>query len=189
VGRETQAAPARPRRRSAILVRGAVSLTVTALGIVMGLAHVHPTAAAADQPETQAERGAAVYDFSCATCHGRTGKGFSEAVSAFPEDHRYCVRCHGPLNPPQMNPSQIQLSQMAFSLGDPPPLDERERIARFGTALALYHYVRAAMPRWDPGRLSDDEYLDVTTHLLRMVGIVDGDDVVTFEDLVGLGLE
>lgn len=191
VGRDTRTAPARARLLYGMLVRVAVTLTVTALGIVLGLAHLHPTAVAADEPEaeTQAERGAAAYEFSCATCHGRTGQGFAEAVSAFPEDHRYCIRCHGPLNPPQMNPSQIQLSQMAFSLGEPPPLDDRERIARFGTALALYHYVRAAMPRWDPGRLSDDEYLDVTVHLVRMVGIIGHDDVVTFDDLGDLQLE
>lgn len=95
----------------------------------------------------QAERGAAVYAFSCAVCHGPTGLGFEEAQAAFPEDHRNCFRCHRERNPPQMPASEIMGSVLAFSLGEPPPLADAARLARFGTAGALLHYVRATMPR------------------------------------------
>ena len=131
----------------------------------------------------QAARGAEIYLFACATCHGRTGLGFEQAVMAFPEDHRQCSSCHHPQNSPTMPGSQVGLSTMAFSLGEPPPLADRERLERFVTAGALYHYVRAAMPRWSPGRLSDDAYLDVTSHLLRLTGIFAADDTLGLEQL------
>ena len=131
--------------------------------------------------EAQLARGAEIYAFSCTTCHGATGAGFEEARAAFPADHYDCIRCHGPLNPPQMTPQQIQQSQTAFSLGVAPPL--AEALARFGTAEALYGYVRATMPRWDPGRLADDAYLDVTAFVLHLAGIQLPDGPLRFETL------
>jgi mono/diheme cytochrome c family protein len=127
---------------------------------------------AAAEGAGQATRGAEVYAFSCATCHGPTGQGFEEAVASFPEGHRDCARCHHPGNAAQMPGSQVGLSEMAFALGDPPPLADRERLARFGTAGALYEFVRAAMPRWAPASLDDADYLDVTAHLLRLAGLL-----------------
>ncbi len=140
-------------------------------------------------PSAQAQRAAELYLLSCATCHGDTGLGFAEAVSAFPEDHRYCAQCHHPQNSATMPGSQIGLSTMAFSLGDPPPLAERERLERFVTAGALYHYIRAAMPRWAPGSLDDEAYLDLTSHLLRLVGVMSEDETLTHEALDGFRLE
>jgi mono/diheme cytochrome c family protein len=131
----------------------------------------------------QAARGAAIYAFSCAVCHGATGGGFAEAVAAFPADYRDCAACHQPTNAPQMPGSQVGLSTMAFSLGDPPPLAEPGRLPRFGTAGALHRYVRATMPRWAPGSLDDEAYLDVTAHLLRMVGALGDEEAL---DRVGL---
>jgi hypothetical protein len=75
--------------------------------------------------------------------------------------------------------SEIMGSVMAFSLGDPPPLGERERLLRFGTAGGLLHCVRATVPRWDPGRLDDGTYLDIVAHLLRMTGLLAGDASLT----------
>lgn len=114
--------------------------------------------------------GAAAYAFSCAVCHGATGQGIREAVLAFPPDYRDCARCHHPQNAPQMPGSEIMGSVMAFSLGDPPPLADLERLARFGTVGALLAYVRATMPRWDPGRLDDATYEAITEHLLWLAG-------------------
>jgi hypothetical protein len=104
-------------------------------------------------------------------------------VMAFPEDYRDCARCHHPQNAPQMPGSEIMGSVMAFSLGDPPPLADPERLLRFGTAAGLLGYVRATMPRWDPGRLDDGAYLDVTAHLLRRVGWLGDDEALTEERL------
>ena len=130
-----------------------------------------------------AARAASAYAFSCAVCHGATGRGFAEAVMAFPEEYRDCARCHHPQNAPQMPGSEIMGSVMAFSLGDPPPLAQPERLLRFGTPAALLHYVRATMPRWAPGSLDDEAYLDVTAHLLRLVGWLGDDEPLTEERL------
>jgi mono/diheme cytochrome c family protein len=153
------------RRRSWRGVLAAFTLGVTMAGLAVGT-----PSAWADGHEGQAARGAAVYAFSCAVCHGATGGGFAEAVAAFPAGYRDCAACHQPTNAPQMPGSQVGLGTMAFSLGDPPALAEPGRLARFGTGGALLRYLRATMPRWAPGSLDDGAYLDVTAHLLRMVG-------------------
>lgn len=120
----------------------------------------------------QLARGAEVYAFSCTTCHGATGQGFTEARAAFPADHYDCNRCHGPLNPPQMTPQQITESQTVFSLGQPPALADAGALARYGTAAGLSAYVRATMPRWYPGYLEDEAYLDVTAFVLDLAGML-----------------
>lgn len=136
-------------------------------------------AAGASPPDLGAE----VYAFSCAVCHGATGKGFEEAVSAFPEDYRECSRCHQPYNAAVMPGSQVGLGVMAFSLGEPPALADYQRISRFGTAGGLYRYVASAMPRWAPGSLEDDAYLAVTAHVLRTVGVLAATETLTPADL------
>jgi mono/diheme cytochrome c family protein len=120
----------------------------------------------------QLARGAAVYAFSCTTCHGATGQGFAEARAAFPADHYDCSRCHMPLNPPQMTQRQIESTQSVFSLGEAPPLADANALARFGTAGALHAYIRATMPRWNPGGLDDDAYLDVSAFVLDLAGML-----------------
>lgn len=167
-----------------------LSLTVFALLLAHGARSGAQRADAAPvEPSAQAQRATELYRFSCSTCHGDTGLGFAEAVSAFPEDHRYCAQCHHPQNSATMPGSQIGLSTMAFSLGDPPPLNDPERLERFVTAGALYHYIRAAMPRWAPGSLDDEVYLDLTSHLLRLVGVMGEDETLTHEALDGFRLE
>jgi hypothetical protein len=152
--------------------------TARAEGAPVDAAAVRADPGAADAAAAAA-RAAASYAFSCAVCHGATGRGFAEAVMAFPDDYRDCARCHHPQNAPQMPGSEIMGSVMAFSLGNPPPLADAERLARFGTAAGLLGYVRATMPRWSPGRLDDEAYLDVTAHLLRMVGWLGDDESLT----------
>ena len=127
----------------------------------------------------QLARGQAVYAFSCTTCHGATGQGFAEARSVFPADHYDCFRCHSPRNPAQMTPDEIALHQTVFSLGDAPPLADPHALARFGTAAGLYGYVRATMPRWDPGRLDDEAYVDVVAFVLELAGLLPEGVVLT----------
>ena len=173
--------------RALRFARGAVMLSAAlALAALLGLLSAAADDEAAARTGTTAPaaaRAAAAYAFSCAVCHGATGRGFAEAVMAFPETYRDCARCHHPQNAPQMPGSEIMGSVMAFSLGEPPPLAEPERLLRFGTAAGLLGYVRATMPRWDPGRLDDEAYLDVTAHLLRLVGWLGGDEPLTEERL------
>ena len=149
----------------------AAALATVLLAVVAATARADGAAVADARAEaTAAVDGAAASAFSCAVCHGATGQGMGEAVLAFPPDYRDCARCHHPQNAPQMPGSEILGSVMAFSLGDPPPLADLERLARFGTVGTLLAYVRATMPRWDPGRLDDDAYRAITEHLLRLAG-------------------
>ena len=196
-------ATTQPQPRLATLLASASSVLLLVVVLVFTAANAgepsntpgrEPTTAAgsdperADAAEAQRERGAAIYAFSCTTCHGATGAGFAEARAAFPADHYDCIRCHGPLNPPQMTPQQIQVSQTAFSLGVAPPLADADALARFGNAEALFAYVRATMPRWDPGRLDDDAYLDVTAFVLHLAGIRPSDAPLRYETLAAVPL-
>jgi hypothetical protein len=182
---------------SAARVLAAASLPMFALAaFTLGAPPASVAAAAsrappveADAASAQAARGAAIYTFWCASCHGPTGQGLAEAVASFPEGHRACTSCHHPGNAAQMPGSQVGLATMAFSLGDPPPLAAPGSLTRFGSAAGLYGYVRAAMPRWSPASLDDQAYLDVTAHLLRLVGALGADDVLTVETLEERSLE
>ena len=150
------------------LAAAALAVPVAAAGLAFGEGpSERPRPEIAPAPTAaQLERGRELYEFNCTTCHGATGAGFAEARAAFPSDHYDCFRCHGPGNPPVMTPHQIETSQTAFSLGDPRPLNDPRTLARFGDAGALYAYVRATMPRWDPGRLEDEAFRDVVLYLL-----------------------
>jgi len=118
-------------------------------------------------------RGAELYAFNCAVCHGREGGGLSEAKLAFPEDHRACTRCHRPNNRVVQPLTQPFIDNDMFSIGDPPPLHGPSGLAAQAAPVALMAYVSATMPRYDPGRLSADEYRAVTAHLLVINGRVD----------------
>lgn len=117
----------------------------------------------------QVKRGAELYDWNCAVCHGDTALGFAEAREAFPEDHRRCQRCHKPNNPARMS-LEAMSPHNAFSVGDPPALRGEGTLQAFPHALALYSYIRATMPRYEPGRLNDSEYWDITAFLLELSG-------------------
>jgi mono/diheme cytochrome c family protein len=168
--------------------RGGIAAALVAL-VVLAIGLGTPAPRADADADGQPARGAAIYAFSCAVCHGATGQGFAEAVAAFPADYRDCASCHQPTNAPQMPGSQVGLGTMAFSLGDPPALAEPGRLARFGTGGALLHYLRATMPRWAPGSLDGGAYLDVTAHLLRMVGALGENETLDRDGLDDRRLE
>ena len=138
----------------------------------------------------QLERGQAVYAFSCTTCHGATGRGFEEARSVFPDDHYHCIRCHAPSNPPVMTQQQIDQTQSVFSLGDAPSVNDPHALARFASAAGLHGYVRGTMPRWDPGRLDDDAYIDVTVFVLHLAQMLpERDEALSLADFTDLPLQ
>ncbi len=163
--------------------------------VAAGLAFGEPSGPAAPvatpaPTEAQLERGRDLYEFHCTTCHGASGAGFAAARAAFPSDHQDCSRCHGPGNPAVMTPHQIAASQTAFSIGHPPPLDDPSALARFGDAGALYAYVRATMPRWDPGRLDDAGFRDVVLYLLTFgYEVSPGSSDLAVEDLSSIRLD
>lgn len=180
--------------RTLIACCGPAVALLAALVLLVVAATTRSSAESADGPRgtslaAQLERGQAVYAFSCTTCHGATGSGFAEARAAFPDDHYQCSRCHMPLNPPVMTQQQIDQTQSVFSLGDAPPLNDPHALARLGSAVGLHGYVRATMPRWDPGRLDDDAYIDVTVFVLSLAGLLpERADAISLDDLPGVAL-
>ena len=128
-------------------------------------------------PETTNEqvlRGAELYDWNCAVCHGDTALGYAEAKLAFPEDHRHCTYCHKTNNPKIMATMPIT-PKNSFAIGDPPALRGDGTLQTFPNAAALHAYIRATMPRYEPGRLSDDEYWAITAFLLSLHGTAPDD--------------
>lgn len=119
----------------------------------------------------QVKRGAEYYDWNCAVCHGDTALGFEEAKLAFPEDHRHCTRCHKQNNPAQKSVMQTQLTpHNAFSIGHPPALRGEGALAAFPNAALLHKFISTTMPRYEPGRLADEKYWDITAFLLELNG-------------------
>ncbi len=138
--------------------------------------------------ERALEDAAGVYAFNCAVCHGATGGGLAEAKLAFPADHRNCTRCHKQGNPVVMPLNQPIMDNNMFPIGDPPALhalgvDEptkpageagtapaRAPLAAVAAPEALHAYIKATMPRYHPGKLSDAEYWLISAHLLSLNG-------------------
>ena len=159
-----------------------------AVCLAVSLAPVLGSRSAASPSEhRQLVSGAEHYAFHCAVCHGESGLGLSEARLAFPEDHRYCEGCHRPHNPRRMTLEQMT-PHFAFSLGDPPALVGEEALSPFPNALALFHYLRAAMPRHEPGHLDDEAYLAITAYLLHLNGLWTGERALDIEEAASISL-
>jgi mono/diheme cytochrome c family protein len=122
-------------------------------------------------------QGQELYALNCAVCHGRTGGGLAEAKLAFPPDHRNCTRCHRPTNRVVQPLTQPFEDNNMFSLGDPPALHPVPGagpvLAGVADPSALLAYVSATMPRYDPGRMTPEEYTAITAHLLALNGRTD----------------
>ena len=121
----------------------------------------------------QVLRGAELFDYHCADCHGDTASGFNEAKLAFPEDHRRCTRCHKPNNTKIMANMPVTPDN-SFDIGNPPDLRGEGTLQAFPNAATLHAYMRATMPRYEPGRLSDEEYWALTAFLLSLHGPLPG---------------
>ena len=128
-----------------------------------------PLSGASAVASEQVTRGEELYRRNCAVCHGATALGFDEAKAAFPEEHRRCERCHKTNNPRIWNLKTTVHNNM-FSLGTPPALRGEGTLHAFADANALFHYTRATMPRYAPGRLTDAQYWDVAAYLLELRG-------------------
>lgn len=114
--------------------------------------------------------GSALYAAHCLACHGTTGQGLDESRARFPADHQQCTRCHNPRNPPTLHERSAPNDLAVFSLGEPTVLANPAYLARFPTLGALEAYVQAAMPRWDPGKLSLEEARAVSLYTLHLSG-------------------
>lgn len=122
----------------------------------------------------QVRAGAQTFHLVCATCHGPTGEGLAEARMAFVPSDRHCESCHRPGNPPRWADLSVRANN-SFSIGHPPPLRGTDLLQRFDTPSDLFHYIRGAMPRYDPGKLSERSYVQLTAFLLALNGAMPPD--------------
>ncbi|MFA5550104.1 MAG: c-type cytochrome [Trueperaceae bacterium] len=116
--------------------------------------------------------GSALYAAHCLACHGPTGQGLDESRARFPADHQQCTRCHNPRNPPTLHEHYAPNDLAVFSLGQPTALADSAYLTKFPTLAALETYVQAAMPRWDPGKLTPSEAREVSLYTLHLSGSV-----------------
>jgi mono/diheme cytochrome c family protein len=129
----------------------------------------------------QVRHGAEVYDLVCSNCHGNTGLGIEEGRAEFLPEHQRCEQCHRPFNASTL--ANVEISEKnSFNIGTPPALHSNEMLSKFGSAAGLYAYISAAMPRHDPGVLTQQEYLDITAFLLALNGALPKDIVLTNEN-------
>ena len=109
---------------------------------------------------SQADHGAQVYWLSCMPCHGDQGQGLTDEFRAtYPPEEEYCWEsgCHG------ANPYES-----GFTLPKKiPGLIGESTLAKFTDAAQLNAYVRATMPFWKPGSLTEEEAWRVTAFILR----------------------
>lgn len=145
------------------------------------LAAAQPSSPAPAEPGAYLTAAEELYAWNCAVCHGATGGGLEEAKLAFPEDHRDCTRCHRPSNRVVQPLDQPFNDHDMFSLGTPPALHAElptaaasgatgAPLASVAPPAALHAYIAQTMPRYDPGRLSDDDYWALTAFLLELNG-------------------
>ena len=113
---------------------------------------------------SQADHGAQVYWLSCMPCHGDKGQGLTDEFRAtYPPEEEYCWEsgCHG------ANPYES-----GFSLPKKiPGVIGQSTLAKFADASQLNSYVRATMPFWKPGSLTEEEAWRVTAFVLRQNGL------------------
>lgn len=116
---------------------------------------------------SQADLGAQVYWLSCLPCHGDRGQGLTDEFRAiYPPEEQYCWErgCHGDIP-----------YEGGFKLPKTIPLVVGEQaLAKFTDAAQLQAYIRAAMPFWKPGSLTDEDSWKVTAFVLRSNGLWNG---------------
>ncbi|MEJ5240032.1 MAG: hypothetical protein WHS87_02415 [Anaerolineales bacterium] len=139
--------------REAVLAQGSVTPTPDRLA--------RPTL---PPTPSQADYGAQVYWLSCLPCHGDRGQGLTEEFrQTYPPEDRNCWEsgCHGerPYESGFRLPTKV------------PAVIGKGTVDKFPNAAALQAYIRAAMPYWKPGSLSDEEAWQVTAFLLRENGL------------------
>jgi mono/diheme cytochrome c family protein len=131
----------------------------------------------------QVSRGASTYDLICSNCHGNLGLGIEEGRQEFLPEHQTCERCHRPFNSATL--AEVEISDKnSFNIGNPPAL--KGTLEKFGTALGLYSYIKATMPRYAPESLSEQEYLDITAFLMVLNQGLDKDTILTLNNLQDL---
>lgn len=130
---------------------------------------------------SQADYGAQVYWLSCLPCHGDKGQGLTDEFrETYPPEEQYCWErgCHGP-DPYE---SGFTIPQIIPAVIGPNVL------GKFADAAQLHAYIRAAMPFWKPGSLTEEEAWRVTAFLMRENGLWDGNGELNASNAAGIGI-
>jgi len=109
---------------------------------------------------SQADLGAQVYWLSCMPCHGDRGQGLTDEFrAAYPPEEKNCWEsgCHG------ANPYESGFT-LPMKI---PAVVGRDALGKFSDAAQLNAYIRAAMPFWKPGSLTEEDAWRVTAFILR----------------------
>lgn len=114
---------------------------------------------------SQADHGAQTYWLYCLPCHGDRGQGLTDEFrETYPPEEQYCWErgCHGerPYEDGFTLPVQI-----------PAVIGPQAALGKFSSAATLNAYIKAAMPYWNPGSLTEEESWLVTAFLLRENGV------------------
>lgn len=116
---------------------------------------------------SQADLGAQDYWLYCLPCHGDRGQGLTDEFrQTYPPEEQYCWErgCHGE------RPYESGFTLPTFI----PAVIGPQAVGKFADAAQLNSYIRAAMPYWKPGSLTDEEAWRVTAFILRENGLWDG---------------
>ena len=137
--------------------------------------------AAPPMPEnpTQADYGAQVYYQICMVCHGDQGQGLTDewrGVLDLEDQDCWQSRCHATNHPPDgfIFPRYV------------PPVVGDVMLARFQTALELHDYISSRMPWQAAGTRSEEEYWQLTAHLLRINGVDPGVEPLNASNAAGI---
>lgn len=128
---------------------------------------------------SQADFGAQVYWLSCLPCHGDRGQGLTDEFrQTYPPEEQYCWErgCHGP------NPYESGFTIPTFI----PGLIGSEMLVKFSDAAQLNAYIRATMPFWDPGSLTEEDAWRVTAFLMRENGLWSGSGELNASNAAGV---
>src|SRR5215510_8446918 len=115
---------------------------------------------------SQADYGAQVYWLNCSACHGDRGQGLTDEFrQLYPPEDQNCwtSHCHGKVT-----------YENGFTIPKVvPQVIGSGALAKFSNAAVLYGFIRAAMPFQRPGALTDEEYYQLVTFLLRQNKLID----------------
>jgi hypothetical protein len=115
---------------------------------------------------SQADQGAQDFWLYCLPCHGDKGQGLTDEFrTTYPPEEEYCWErgCHGEVP-----------YESGFTLPNKiPAVIGQSTLAKFSDAAQLNSYVRATMPFWKPGSLTEEEAWRVTAFMLRENGLWD----------------
>ena len=115
---------------------------------------------------SQADHGAQVYWLSCLPCHGDKGQGLTDEFrTTYPPEEQYCWNrgCHG----------EVPYEQGFTIPKKIPAVIGEMTLAKFSDAAQLNAYIRAAMPFWKPGSLTEEDAWRVTAFVLRQNNLWD----------------